>query len=71
MNVNEDFTTRRKFLDLARWFVNEFVKKVSSELPVGSSILDAGAGEGAYKKYFQHCNYKAADLALELAPIGE
>jgi ubiquinone/menaquinone biosynthesis C-methylase UbiE len=64
MSVNEDFTTRRKIADIGRWFINEFVEHVSGELPVGCSILDAGAGEGAYKKYFRHCNYKAVDLGV-------
>lgn len=62
--INEDFSTRSKIQDVGRWYITHFVEKVAQSLPVGSSLLDAGAGEGVYKKYFAHCDYKAIDLAV-------
>lgn len=62
--INEDFSTRRKLQDVGRWYVTRFVENVAKSLPMGSSILDAGAGESVYKKHFSHCKYKAIDLAV-------
>lgn len=62
--INEDFSTRKKLQDVGRWYVTRFVENVAKSLPTGSSILDAGAGESVYKKYFSHCSYKAIDLAV-------
>lgn len=47
-----------------RYYVNRFVEKVSHQIPSGSTILDAGAGECVYKKYFNHCKYSSADYAI-------
>ena len=62
--INEDFSNRSKIQDVGRWYVNRFVENVARSLPTGSSILDAGAGESIYKRFFSHCNYKAIDLAV-------
>lgn len=62
--INEDFLGKDKLSDIGRWYANQFVIHVSKSLPRGSSILDAGAGESAYKNLFQHCDYKAIDLAV-------
>jgi SAM-dependent methyltransferase len=64
MIVNEDFSLRSKIQDVGRWYVNRFVESVAQSLPAGTSILDAGAGECVYKKFFYHCNYKSIDLAV-------
>ena len=40
-----------------------WLKKVLAELPSGSRLLDAGAGECPYKKYCRHLHYVAQDLA--------
>ena len=62
--INEDFSNRSKIQDVGRWYVNRFVENVARSLPTGSSILDAGAGESIYKRFFSHCNYIAIDLAV-------
>ena len=62
--INEDFSRRSKLKDLGRWYVTNFVEGVAKNLPSGASILDAGAGECVYKRFFSHCNYKAIDLAV-------
>jgi len=40
-----------------------WIKKALSQLPAGASLLDAGAGECAYKKYCGHLRYVSQDLA--------
>ena len=62
--INEDFSTKSKFQDIGRWYVTGFVKKVADSLPRGTLVLDAGAGESVYKKFFSHCEYRAIDLAV-------
>lgn len=62
--INEDFSKKSKIQDIGRWYVTRFVRNTAKNLPKGSSILDAGAGEGVYKKFFSHCDYKAIDLAV-------
>jgi SAM-dependent methyltransferase len=64
MNINEDFTRRSKIRDAGRWYITRFVKAASESLPSGSLILDAGAGECAYKRFFGHCQYRSVDLAV-------
>ena len=41
----------------------EWLEKTILQLPKGTSILDAGAGEGKYKKFCEHLIYKSQDLA--------
>jgi SAM-dependent methyltransferase len=62
--ISEDFSTRGKLQDVGRWYATRYVEEIARGLPKGISILDAGAGEGVYKKLFSHCNYKAIDLAV-------
>ena len=40
-----------------------WLKKILSELPPGTRLLDAGAGECAHKKYCGHLDYVSQDLA--------
>lgn len=42
---------------------DEWIKNQLSNLKEGSSILDAGAGEGKYKKFCGHLNYISQDIA--------
>lgn len=63
-NIKDDFTKIPKRMDIARWYVSRTVESISLGLPEGTTILDAGAGECAYKKLFSHCSYKSIDLAI-------
>lgn len=63
-DIADDFLARTKKQDVARWFVNQFVLGVASRLPAGAYVLDAGAGECFYKKFFAHCEYRSIDLAV-------
>lgn len=40
-----------------------WIKKVLGQIPKGSRILDAGAGEHQYKKYCRHLRYVSQDFA--------
>ena len=64
MHVREDVVARSKISDIGRWYVTQFVHGAAASLAPGTRILDAGAGECAYRSFFAHCDYKAADLAV-------
>ncbi len=64
MKVNEDFSIRSRLEDVGRWYITEFVARAARTLPAGSQVLDAGAGECVYARYFSHCTYRAVDLAI-------
>jgi SAM-dependent methyltransferase len=63
-SIKDDFSKIPKLNDIGRYYVTEFVKNVAAKLPEGSIVLDAGAGECAYKRYFSHCRYLSVDLAV-------
>ena len=42
---------------------DEWIENQLSNIQEGSSILDAGAGEGKYKKFCEHLNYTSQDIA--------
>lgn len=64
MKLSEDFIRRGKYADLGRWFITRFLRTVATQIPAGARLLDAGAGECAYKPLFTHCRYTAVDLAV-------
>ena len=64
MSVTVNFLSRGKLEDLGRWHINGFVRQAATSIPAGSRVLDAGAGESAYRALFNHCRYVAADLAV-------
>ena len=59
-----DFIRVGRFEDVARWHVTRFVRRAAGELPAGASVLDAGAGECAYKGLFAHCKYRSIDSGV-------
>jgi len=64
MKITQEFTNIPRLVDIGRYCVTQFVKSVAEKLAPGSLLLDAGAGECAYKQLFNHCNYKSIDLAV-------
>lgn len=64
MKINEDFTRRSKVRDIGRWHINQFVSAAAASLPDNALLLDAGAGECAYRRFFPHCQYRSLDLAV-------
>jgi SAM-dependent methyltransferase len=51
-------------LDHHQWETLTFVKQSAKSISPKQSILDLGAGELRYKKYFEHCVYKSQDLCV-------
>jgi SAM-dependent methyltransferase len=43
--------------------IQQFVSHVSRDIPPGSCVLDAGAGESRFKPLFSHTNYIGIDFA--------
>jgi SAM-dependent methyltransferase len=40
-----------------------WIAEKAKSLPLGTKVLDVGAGECPYRKWFAHCQYKTQDLA--------
>lgn len=43
--------------------IEDFVRKVVEQVPSGKRVLDAGAGECSFKRFFAHAEYIAIDFA--------
>ena len=52
------------FLDYHQWSILNFVKKNALRIKPHEKIIDIGAGELRYKKYFDHCGYASQDLGV-------
>jgi len=50
-----------RFIDPTSYLIKKFVSSISDELSHGSIILDAGAGEAPFKKFFTEHKYVAID----------
>lgn len=46
----------------SRKYLEKVLKQISNELEPNSLLLDAGAGDGRYKKYFPNVIYESADI---------
>jgi SAM-dependent methyltransferase len=44
--------------------LKRFVRQSARQLPLGTRLLDAGAGEGQYRSAFAHIRYVGVDLAV-------
>lgn len=55
----------------SRIYLDEFTKAAAMSLPDGAQVLDAGAGEGPYKKHFKNQTYEAADFCQVDKEYGE
>ncbi|MBL8178758.1 MAG: class I SAM-dependent methyltransferase [Bryobacterales bacterium] len=57
-----------RFLERYLWFFENAIRDGAAEfgrsMGKGAMVLDAGAGEGQYREYFDHCRYVGADLAI-------
>jgi SAM-dependent methyltransferase len=54
----------RERLNLNRCRIGLFVDRAAREIPAGSHVLDAGAGEGSYRDRFREHRYVTADLGI-------
>ena len=67
--MHPDRTLREKvliqeFQDFHRTAVGKFVQSVAADLPAGTTLIDAGAGEGMYRHLFPHVRYVALDYGV-------
>jgi SAM-dependent methyltransferase len=46
----------------SRVYLDGFARRAGTSVPDGALVLDAGAGQGPYRKYFAHTRYEAADF---------
>jgi SAM-dependent methyltransferase len=44
--------------------IADAVTAFAAEMPANGRVLDAGAGEGRYRRFFEHTRYTAVDLAI-------
>ncbi len=52
-----------KRLDPFEASIEKFVREVAASIPSGKLVLDAGAGEGRFKRFFGHTRYVGVDFA--------
>ncbi|MFH1177495.1 MAG: class I SAM-dependent methyltransferase [Acidobacteriota bacterium] len=64
MRLADDFLRRSRLDDPGRHLINLFVRRAAAALPPGSRVLDAGAGECAYRELFAACRYVAVDAGV-------
>jgi len=50
--------------DVNRWAVSTFVERTALSFGPGERVLDAGAGEGRYRRLFHRQRYVAVDLMV-------
>ena len=46
----------------SRVYLSKFLNEISTEIPNGHLMLDAGSGDGRYKKFFSNQIYENADI---------
>ena len=49
--MKENYLNKKKYKDLGRWYINNFVLEVAKRVEHGCRILDVGAGECVYKQF--------------------
>lgn len=47
-----------------QWRLLRFVKRAAAATRAGQSVLDVGAGELKYKRWFSHCAYRSNELCV-------
>lgn len=62
--MTDAFFAAPRWKEEVRHRVNEFVREAAAAVKPGQLVLDAGAGEGAYARHFDHARYESADLGV-------
>ncbi len=57
-----DFVRERVTVNV--YHLKRLMVRAQQEIPPGSWVLDAGAGEGRFRSFFEHTRYIAVDLAV-------
>lgn len=55
-------------MNSSRYYLERFVKQASGAIPAGSLVLDAGAGDGVYRRWFAQHRYESADFEQVAKP---
>jgi SAM-dependent methyltransferase len=63
-NPAVSFIIYSPLVDYHQWALLGFVKRNAKSVKRGERIIDIGAGELKYKKYFAHCEYVSQDLGV-------
>lgn len=53
---------RRLRVRSSRQYLEKFVRDAGNSVPHGAYVLDAGAGDAPYRKFFSHTHYETADF---------
>ncbi|KPL85984.1 class I SAM-dependent methyltransferase [Herpetosiphon geysericola] len=53
---------RRYAKNSSRVYLEQFVQQAAQRMQPGQRMLDAGAGDAAYQRFFQHVTYESADF---------
>lgn len=53
-----------RFYGYPGYRLKKFVERTAAMVPTGAKILDAGAGECQYRKYFSHAGYVSQDSCI-------
>lgn len=51
-----------EIINFSAYMRNAWIAGKADSLKAGSIVLDVGAGEGQYRKFFSHCEYKTQDF---------
>lgn len=54
----------RRRLMIVESVIESAVAAFAQQLGPGTRLLDAGSGEGKYRRHFEHCRYTGVDLAV-------
>jgi ubiquinone/menaquinone biosynthesis C-methylase UbiE len=52
----------RSPLNASRVHLDDFIRAAGEATPAGALVLDAGAGDSAYRHHFSHARYESADF---------
>jgi SAM-dependent methyltransferase len=61
----------RRRIEVERHGISQFIEEASRELPTGSWVLDAGAGDGRFRSLFQGKAYISLDLPRSEKEYGD
>lgn len=67
---NRSYKSKIK-INSSRYYLLQFLKRASNELPPGAKVLDAGAGDCRYQELFSHASYESADFRKVDKPYGK
>ena len=60
----------KRYFDFVSFSIERFVQSASEEIPPKAKVLDAGAGEGKFKKFFNKHRYISIDTTLGESRVG-